>query len=139
MSEAVRLDANVILRFLRNDDPKLSLEAGRLFQNGAQGGIRLYVTAITFSEVYYALTSFYKLSSAKAAEVLLAFVRSAAADFEHDAAVVDALERVVAHNVDFGDAFLAATAIKANDLVATFDRDFQKFKDVRLFNLKDGN
>ncbi|MGN6369046.1 MAG: PIN domain-containing protein [Phycisphaerae bacterium] len=139
MSQAVRVDANVILRFLRNDDPTLSLEAGRLFQKGAQGGVRLYITAVTFSEVFFALTSFYKLSSAKAAEVLLDFLRSAVAVFEHDSALADALERVMAHAVDFGDAFLAATATQANDLVATFDRDFQKFKDVRLFDLKNGS
>lgn len=134
MSQVVRLDANVILRFLRNDDARLSREAESLFQRATLGKVILHVTAVTMSEVFYALTSFYKLTPEKTANILLPFVRSDVADFEHDAWLVDALERVIAHNVDFGDAFLAASAVSADNCVATFDRDFRKFKDVRLYN-----
>jgi predicted nucleic acid-binding protein len=134
MSQVVRLDANVILRFLRNDDARLSPQAASLFQQANAGKVSLYVAAITFSEVFYALTSFYKLTPQRTAEILLPLVRSDVAEFEHNAWLADALERVIAHRVDFGDAFLAASAVSVQDSVATFDRDFRKFKDVRLYS-----
>jgi predicted nucleic acid-binding protein len=136
MSQVVRLDANVILRFLRNDDTKLSPEATNLFQKASLGKLSLYVTAVTLSEVFFALTSFYKLTHQKTAQILLPFIRSDVAEFEHGAWLVDAMERVIAHNVDFGDAYLAASAVSTNESVATFDRDFRKFKDVQLFNFE---
>jgi predicted nucleic acid-binding protein len=136
MSQVIRLDANVILRFLRNDDVRLSSEAESLFRRAIAGKASLYVTTVTMSEVFFALTSFYKLTHQKTAEILLPFVRSEVAEFEHDIWLVDALERVIAHRVDFGDAFLAASAVGVNDSVATFDRDFRKFKDVRLYKFE---
>jgi predicted nucleic acid-binding protein len=135
MSQSVWLDANVILRFLRNDDPRLSPAAANLFQKANGGKVLLYVSAVTVSEAFYALTSFYKMTRQKAAEVLLSFVRSDVARFESDTCLVDSLERVMTHDVDFGDAHLASCAVSANESVATFDKDFQKFKDVRLYDV----
>ena len=37
--------------------------------------------------------------------------------------------------VDFGDAYLAATAIETREAVATFDKDFKKFPDLSLHAL----
>lgn len=136
MSQRIRLDANVILRFLRNDDPKLSAQAATLFQKAVDGKFSLFVTAVTINEVFFALTSFYKLTHPKTAEILLPFVRSGAAEFEQEACLIDALERVITKNVDFGDAYLAASAVIANDHVASFDRDFKKFSDVRLYKFE---
>jgi predicted nucleic acid-binding protein len=133
MSRAVWLDANVILRFLRNDDEKLTPVATALFQKAVAGKVLLYVSAVTLSEVFYGLTSFYKVPHRKAAEILLSFVRSDVAKCEKDLCLVDALGRVIAHDVDFGDAYLAACAVNADERIATFDKDFRKFKDVRIY------
>ena len=136
MSQRIHLDANVILRFLRNDDPKHSPAAGRLFQKASDGKAGLFVSAVTLNEVFFAFTSSYKLSHPDAARKLLPFVRACIVmEFEHEQCVVDALQRVIAENVDFGDAFLAAMAIQSKDLIASFDRDMRKFADVQLYDL----
>ncbi len=44
--------------------------------------------------------------------------------------VLSALERLQTVNVGFADAFLAAGAAEEKVPVASFDRDFDKFKDV---------
>ena len=137
MSQRIHLDANVILRFLRNDDPKQSPAAARLFQKAAAGKAALFVSAVTINEVFFAFASFYKLSVPRTAQKLLPFVRTGIAEFEHETPLLDALQRVIDENVDFGDAFLAATAVAQKDSVASFDRDFRKFKDVKLYDFDD--
>ena len=139
MSRRIRLDANVILRFLRNDDPRQSPAAARLFEKASAGAVNLFVTAVTINEVFFALASFYKLSHPDAAKKILPFVRTGVVEFEEEECLVDALQRVISGEVDFGDAYLAASAVGANDLVASFDRDFRRFKDVKLYDLEGKN
>jgi predicted nucleic acid-binding protein len=134
MSQRVRLDANVILRFLRNDDPKQSPAAAKLFEKARDGKIELFVTAVTINEVFFALSSSYKLPHPEVARKILSFVRAGAVEIEGEVCLADALQRVISENVDFGDAYLAASAVAAKDAVATFDRDFKSFKDVKLYD-----
>ena len=47
--------------------------------------------------------------------------------------VFGALERLQKTNVVFADAFLAAGGAEEGIPVASFDRDFEKFKDVTRF------
>jgi predicted nucleic acid-binding protein len=135
MSPRIHLDANVILRFLRNDDPRQSPAAARLIQKAAGGTLTLFVSAVTINEVFFVFTSFYKLSHPEAAGILLPFVRAGVIEFEHEDCLVDALQRVVSENVVFRDAYLAASAAHAKDLVASFDRDLRNFGDIKLYDL----
>ncbi len=139
MSQRIHLDANVIMRFLRNDDSKQSPAAAKLFQKAANGKAALFVSAVTINEVFFAFTSSYKLSHSDVAQKLLPFVRTGIAEFEHETCLLDALRRVSAENVDFGDAYLAAFAAQRNDSVASFDRDLKKFKDIKLYELEEKN
>jgi len=134
MSQRIRLDANVILRFLRNDDPSHSPAAGKLFQKACAGKVRLFVSSVTINEVFFALTSFYKLTHPETAKKLLPFVQAGVVDFENIDCLADALQRVIGEGVDFGDAYLAAEAAYCGDLVASFDRDLKKFKDIRIYD-----
>jgi predicted nucleic-acid-binding protein len=135
ISQRIHLDANVILRFLRNDNPKQTPLATNLFKKADAGEVALFVSSVTINEVFFVLTSFCKLSHQQSAKILLPFVRTGVAEFENADCLVDALRRVIDENVDFGDAFLAAEATQCGDLVASFDKDFLKFKDVPLYDL----
>jgi predicted nucleic acid-binding protein len=139
MSRRIHLDANVILRFLRNDDPKQSPAAAKLFQKAARGIETLFISTVTISEVFYAFISSYKLSRSDAARKILPFVRAGVFEFEQEDCVIAALQGVIAENVDFGDAYLAATASHDKALVASFDRDLRKFKDIQLYDLEGEN
>ena len=56
MAQAVtarfHLDANVVLRFLRDDDPKQSAAAARLFESAKSGKVRLSISAVTIAWRY---------------------------------------------------------------------------------------
>jgi len=135
MIPRIHLDANVVLRFLRNDHPTQSPAAARLFQKADGGEVALFVSAVTITEVFFAFTSSYKLSHPDAAGKILPLVLAGVVDFEYQDCLVEALQRVIAENVDFGDAYLASRAAKTNDLVASFDHDLRNFGDIQLYEL----
>jgi predicted nucleic acid-binding protein len=47
--------------------------------------------------------------------------------------MLDALERLKTHPVDFPDAWVAVIAAHQGIAIASFDRDFDRFKDVKRF------
>ncbi|MBC7367198.1 MAG: PIN domain-containing protein [Undibacterium sp.] len=127
------LDANVVLRFLRDDDTKQSPASRRLIGEASEGKTVPALSAVTVSEIFYALRAAYKLPRAEAVSLLDALVRSGVFEVEHELRLLDALSRVRVANVDCGDAWLAASAKEAGEAVASFDRDFSKFADVEWY------
>jgi predicted nucleic acid-binding protein len=130
MPPRLHLDANVILRFLRNDHPTHSPAAQRLFAEAKAGTVRLVLSEVTTAEIFYVLTSCYKHARADAAARLLPLIQSDALEIDCRNRVVDTLLRVEKANVDFGDAYLASCASEKGDSVASFDKDLQAFTDV---------
>ncbi len=130
MTSCYHLDANVVLRFLRNDDPRQSPAAAKLFASAKSGRIRLAISAVTVAEIFYVLARVYKHPRADAAGRLIPLIQSNVLEVEHRRRILDALRRVSAANVDFGDGYLAATAVEQGDKVASFDGDLQAFTDL---------
>ena len=133
MTNRYHLDANVVLRFLRNDDLKQSPAAAKLFANAKAGKLHLAISAVTVAEAFYVLARVYKHSKPDAAAKLRPLVQSDVLEVDDRSRVLDALDRVIKANVDFGDGYLAATAAKHGDSVASFDADLQIFKDLSIF------
>ena len=130
MTAHYHLDANVVLRFLRNDAPTQSPAAARLFARAKDGKAELAITAVTVAEIFYVLARVYKHPRHEAAALILPLCQSAVLKVEQRHRVLDALHRVAKTNVDFGDAYLAATAAEHGEQIASFDRDLQAFPDV---------
>ena len=131
MSPRFHLDANVVLRFLRNDDPSQSPAAARLFENAKAKKVRLSISAVTVAEAVYVLARVYRHTKPDAAAKLRPLIQSDAIDVDDRSRVLDALERVIRANVDFGDGYLAATAAEDSGSIASFDVDLKRFNDVR--------
>ncbi len=129
----LHLDANVVLRFLRDDDAKQSPAARRLIGEASDGKVELVLSVVTAGEIFYALRAAYKLPRPEIVALLDALVRSGVFAVEHELRLLDTLGRVGKANVDFGDAWLAASAKEAGEAVASFDQDFSKFADVEWY------
>lgn len=71
MKPTYLLDANIIIRLLRNDHPAHSAKATELFKRAATGEIALEITAVTASEVVYVFKSLYKVERASTADAML--------------------------------------------------------------------
>jgi len=130
VSPRYHLDANVVLRFLRNDDTNQSPAAARLFASAKAGKVRLTISAVTVAEAFYVLSRVYKHTKADAAAKLLPLMQSEVLEVDNRPRVLDALQRVTKANVDFGDGYLASAAVEHGDGIASFDEDLQSFTDV---------
>ena len=131
------LNANVVLRFLRQDHPEMSPAARALFQAASRGEASLLLDDAIVAEVVYVLQGPYKQARGDIAAALLALVRRAPAvrALRSAAVLEDALGRYRDHaGVDFAAALLAALAAERGVPVASFDRDLDRFGDVTRFD-----
>ena len=135
MSQRVHLDANVILRFLRNDDPVQSPIAAALFTHAQSGNVELMLSPVTLAEVFYVLASAYGLPRPEVAKILQTFLSSGLASCEDRGVAEEALQRITTKKDSFGDAYLVATAAQAHENLATFDKGITSRKDLRVYPL----
>jgi predicted nucleic acid-binding protein len=135
MSRRVHLDANIILRFLRNDDPQQSQTAAELFTRAQTKELRLIVSPVIILEVFYVLAKVYAMPRPDAANVLDTLLSSGLVVCDDGGITLDALRRVTSNKISFGDAYLVATAAHAKEELVSFDKGMAAFKDARLFPL----
>ena len=135
MSRRFHLDANVILRFLRNDDPQQSPTAAALFQRAQAQEFRLVVSPVTVLEVFYVLVKSYDLPRPEAAAALDTLLTSGLVHCEDGGITINALQRITSNKIAFGDAYLVATAAHTKEEIVSFDKGIAVFKDARLFPL----
>src|SRR5208282_1902135 len=114
------LDANVLARFLVQDDPKQSAAATALFEKAERHDVMLHWDGLTVAETVYVLIGRYGQRRSDVVNVLLAIIQNAGVETAEREIVTDALQRFGAMNVDFPDAWLAARAARLGRQVASF-------------------
>jgi predicted nucleic acid-binding protein len=127
------LDANVLVRFLVQDDVKQSSAATDLLEKAERRDVVLHLDPLVLAETVYVLTRRYDRPRIEVANVLLSFIQNPGIITMEEATVADALQRFATFNVDFADAWLAARAARLRHPVASFDRDLDRFKDIKRF------
>ncbi|MGE3311305.1 MAG: PIN domain-containing protein [Limisphaerales bacterium] len=125
------LDTNVLVRFLVQDEAKQSAAATKLMNDAQSGAYELLLDRMVLAELVCVLMSHYKRTRVDVANTALAIVRSPQVRVEREPELVDSLLRFRDHGVDLVDAWLAATGASSGLDVASFDRDFGKFNDVK--------
>ena len=127
-------DTNLLIRFLRNDHPAMSSAAAELFLQSASGKVELHLDPTIVAETAFVLISFYKQSQPEVADAIRDLITGCRLKVPLEEITLDALERFKAQPVDFPDALVAAIAAHQGVPVASFDRDFDRFKDVKRFD-----
>lgn len=125
------LDTSVFLRFLRDDDARHSPAARGLFSDACDGKCVLILTEVAVAEAVWVLDSFYQTEREHIAEALRKVIISAGIRCARQDEMLDALQRFASTKCDFLDCYLAALAAASGDHVATFDKDFERFDDVK--------
>jgi predicted nucleic-acid-binding protein len=128
------VDTNILLRFLLGEPAAQAAAARNLFSQADAGDVVLDVSSVIVAESFYTLHSFYGVERKTAAEKLSVLLKQRGVKLRDANQVLSALERLQSVNVGFADAFLAAGAADETISVASFDRDFDKFRDVTRFN-----
>jgi predicted nucleic acid-binding protein len=130
-------DANIFLRFLRNDDPEHSPAAKQVIEQAAAGEIILRVLEIVVADIFYTLTApMMKIPRATAARQLAALLQQPGMDVENRKQVLDTLGLCETKNIDYGDAALivAAQSTVPPLPILSYDHDFAKVPEITAFS-----
>jgi predicted nucleic-acid-binding protein len=126
------IDTNLVVRYLVQDDDKDAEAAGRLFETCDRGELEIVVFSAVLAECVFVLESFYEQPRGDIASALGTLISSLGVEINEAALHLDALDRYKKTTIHFVDCLIAATASAQNTPVATFDRNFRKFADVRV-------
>lgn len=127
------LDTNVLIRFFTGDDEGQSAKARHLFAAAENGECELVVRPWVVAEAVYVLAGVYELERSQVVDHLRRLIRSASVVADDEDCLLDALTRFETKKVDFADALLAAESISRGIRPASFDKDLDKFADVKRF------
>ena len=125
------LDTNILIRFILGDHDTLSPAARKLFDEACDGKCALILTEVAVAEAVWVLHSFYNIKRNPITECLSKVILSAGVRCMKRDEMLDALNRFASTKCDFLDCYLASLAATSGDHVATFDKDFDQFDDVR--------
>jgi predicted nucleic-acid-binding protein len=125
------VDSNVLIRFLVRDEATQSEGARRLFRRAEAGECELNITPWIAAEVVYALSSVYRFDRKRITLVLREMCTEVGITVADKEVVLDALARFAAKTVDFADALIAAQSSALKIPPASFDRDLDKFPDIK--------
>ena len=134
MSQRRLIDTNLIVRHLVQDQEKDARAAGKLFDACDHGDVVIVVLPGVLAECVFVLESFYRHPRSAIAAALGSLISSPGVEIAGTAIHLDALDRYRKTKVHFVDCVIAATAAAENTPVATLDRDFRRFGDVRVAN-----
>ena len=100
------LDANVLVRFLVQDDASQSPAATALLESADRQECRLHLDGLAIAECVYVLVGHYRRNRKDVVGALLTLIQSSGVVTADADVVSDALRRFAAVNVDFADAWL---------------------------------
>jgi predicted nucleic acid-binding protein len=126
------VDTNLIVRYLVQDHEKHARAAGKLFDACDRGDLVIVLLPVVLAECVFVLESFYRHPRADIASALGRLISSPGVEIGEVTVQLDALKRYKETKAHFVDCLIAATAVAMDVPVATFDRDFRKFADVRV-------
>ena len=119
----IALDANVLVRFLVEDDAAQTARARRLLQEAIDRDRVCFVSEVVVCEVVWVLTSRYRFPKERVVEVLSQLLRARPLRFAAPERVARALEAFASAGGDFADYLIREQAKAAGfEVVATFDR-----------------
>ncbi len=133
MTQRYILDANILIRFLTGNPSGQAAAAQQLLKQAMDGKIELELTELCLAEVVWVLQSFYRCPRTQIIKHLQSFLITPGIVIPRRKLVEEMVRRFATTNVDIADAFHAALAAEKKLPIASFDEDFDKFKDIIRF------
>jgi len=119
------IDANIILRYILEDNTELSLKAKNIISDN------IVETPIeVLCEVVFVLTRVYSIARKDIADTLLDFYENTNCILSHREAIIKGIEYFGNQNLDFVDCILAGYYEAENTAVKTFDKKLEKLLTV---------
>ena len=127
------IDTDVLIRLLTGDDPEKQARAAELFEQIEKKKIRVVAPVTVIADAVYVLSSkkLYNLPRSEIVGVLTPLLRLPNFRVRHRRIVRKALDIYLCSNLDFGDAFLAASMQQAkSETVYSYDADFDHIQGI---------
>ena len=128
----IGLDANELVRYIMQDDPKQSPKAGKLIDalDDANQG---FIALVSVVEIVWMLSSCYGLNRAQIAQALDVMLRSKSIAVEQSEQVWRALRAFTSSKADFADCLIERSAAQAGcEKTMTFDVGEAKHAGMKL-------
>lgn len=131
---APAIDTSVIIRLVTGDDSVKQARARTLFKKIESGDLTVIAPLTVIADCVYVLTkpgAGYNLTNAEAVGLLLPILRLPHFRVDNRKMVMRALNLCASRNIDFGDAYIAATLEHiGSDTVYSYDQDFDRLKGI---------
>lgn len=126
------LDSNIVLRFVLDDNPKLSPKASGIFSRISSGEVKVFIPWVVLAEIVYVLLKVYKLKKDVIVEKLMPVISLENIMMSNKNIYKEVFRMFVGKNVDFEDAYQVALMGKKNvKEIYSFDEDFNKFPQIK--------
>ncbi len=123
----IAVDSNIFMRWLLNDDKDQADAIAALVRKFEKGGERLWASDTVIAEVVWVLESVYAVSPKDVSQYIESLLDVQTFEFENRERLLRAVELYRAHQVDFIDCYIVASAKdKGIATVVSYDRDFRK-------------
>jgi predicted nucleic-acid-binding protein len=117
------LDANVIVRYIVEDDPGQTRTAARYIERHAEAGDALFLPTSVILETEWVLRSVYKFAKDDVIAVFVGLLEAREITFQDEGSLERALHRFRELDLDFADCLHLATAQTFDRLpLATFEK-----------------
>lgn len=126
--KTIIIDANVIIRFLLADHPKLSSAAKSIFLRAQNGELKIYLDEVIVAEVVWMLSSFYKIKRKEIGEKLEKLISQDWIINSKKDLLLQSLSLFMSRNLDYIDCWIYTVARETKLSLETFDKDLKKLK-----------
>ena len=131
-AKARTIDANVILRFLLNDNPSQAERCSQLLQRVESGAEQVFLPDLVMAEVVWTLEKFYRQPKARIRELLVPILLLRGMRLSSKSVARKALDWYVGKNIDWTDAFVAAKMASGNRAeIYSYDRHFDRLLEIK--------
>ena len=128
MKQLITIDTNILLRYLRNDHPTLSIKAKKIFDRAYDNHINIYLDEIILAETIWVLSSFYKTPKSFIVSKLLEQLYFDWIINPRKKLMIKALGLFGKTNLSYFDCWIFIVNQNLKTSLETFDNDLKKLK-----------
>lgn len=128
MKKTILIDANVIIRYLLNDNPKLSPRAKLIFQKAERGELKLFIDEVIVAEVVWTFSSFYKLKKGEIVDKLEKLLSMDWIENPKKRLMLMTFDLYKSTNLSYIDCWIYVMSKSLKIKLETFDEDLKKLQ-----------
>lgn len=126
------IDANILLRFLTNDEPKQAAACEALLLRVEAGQEKVFLPDLVIADVVWTLEKFYQVGKKRIKELLIPLLAAEGLICSNKGQILSALAFYSSKNIDWTDAFIAAYMIENEQPeIYSYDQDFDRLPELK--------